>query len=200
MKKYLILVLIVLLMGALFVGVVVGKTGPAGKSNVAHLELYEKDPGTWEIVPGGAWGKMKYNLSGPEFDFVFNGHDLEADVDYTLIYYPDKAGNPWPREDIICLGSGTANGGGEVHIANSVATGDLPDGGVDLNVGAKIWLVLTEDIDCDTCEMSGWNPTEYLFEYDLITFTEEQQLLELTGKHQKLASELVFRGQFLYDM
>jgi len=50
MKKYIILVLIVLLIGALTVGVLAGKTGQAGKSNVAHLYLYEKDPVTWEIV------------------------------------------------------------------------------------------------------------------------------------------------------
>jgi len=58
--------------------------GPAGKSNVAHLYLFEKDPATWEIVEEGAWGKMKYNLAGSEFEFVFNGHGLEPGSDYTL--------------------------------------------------------------------------------------------------------------------
>ena len=170
MKKYLILVLVVLLIGALTVGVLAGKTGQAGKSNIAHLYLYEKDPSDWSIVDGGAWGKMKYNLSGETFDFVFNGHGLVEGEDYTLIYYPDKDGNPWPREDIICLGSGIANAELDVHIMGSVDTGDLPDPLVDINEGAKIWLVLSADVDCDACEMFGWNPTEYLFEYELITF------------------------------
>jgi hypothetical protein len=162
-----------------FVRLAGGPSKPAGKSNTGLLYLYEKtpaeltDPPTpWEIVEGGAWGKMKYNLSGSTFDFVFNGHDLEAGENYTLIYYPDKTGNPWPREDIICLGSGIADALGDVHIMGSVATGTLPNPG-DINDGAKIWLVLTADIDCDTCEMSGWNPTEYLFEGEQITFTEE---------------------------
>ncbi len=150
-----------------------GPNGQAGNSNIAHLYLYEKDPVTWEILEDGAWGKMKYNLSGEEFEFVFNGHGLVEGEDYTLIYYPDKNGNPWPRVDIICLGSGIANAELNVHIMGSVDTGDLPDPLVDINKGAKIWLVLSDDVDCGTKIMTGWNPTEYLFEGELITFTEE---------------------------
>lgn len=64
-----------------------GKNGQAGKSNVAHLYFYEKtgDP-DWEIVEDGVWDKMKYNLTGPEFDFVFNGHGLETGSTYTSIF------------------------------------------------------------------------------------------------------------------
>ena len=64
--------------------------------------------GEWPIVDGGAWGKMKYNLVDPTFDFKFNGHGLVAGEEYTLIYYPDKEGNPWPRTNIRCLASGMA--------------------------------------------------------------------------------------------
>lgn len=146
--------------------------GKAGKSNVAHLYLFEKDA-DWNIVEDGAWGKMKYNLAGPEFDFVFNGHELEPGLEYTLIYYPDKEGDPWPRTDIICLGSDTVCEEGNVHIKESVDTGDLPVEG-DKNDGAKIWLVLSSDVDCDSdnAKMVGWNQEEYLFEYDLITFDD----------------------------
>ncbi len=146
-----------------------GPNGPAGNSNVGHLNLYEKDA-NWEIVEDGANGKMKYNLSGTEFEFVFNGHGLEADTDYCLIYYPD----PWPGRGLICLGCATSNGGGNVHIQGSVNTGDLPAEDYDDNYpdGAKIWLVLADDVDCDDQEMTDWNPTEYLFEGDLIKFDD----------------------------
>ena len=168
MKKYIILVLIVLLIGALFVGVLaVGPSKPAGKSDVAHLYLHQKDPGDWLIVEDGAWGKMKYNTSGSTFDFVFNGHGLEPDTMYTLIYYPD----PWPGEGLICLGNGTVNDEGNIHIMGSVNTGDLPIAS-DENDGAKIWLILTSDVDCDGQFMTGWSPDDYLFEYDLITFDD----------------------------
>ena len=134
-----------------------GKSGAAGKSNVGHLYLYEKDPSNWAIVPKGAWGKMKYNLSGPTFDFVFNGHALEPSTSYTLIYYPD----PWPGTGLICLGNAMSNEGGNVHIAGSVNTGSLTD--------AKIWLVLSSD--CAATTMTNWQPTEYLFENNLISYT-----------------------------
>lgn len=174
-KKVAILVTVVALAGLVFAGVVSGKNitkgkipnGPAGRSHISHLYLFEKNPETWEIVDGGAWGKMKYNHIGSAFSFVFNGHALEPDMDYTLIYYPD----PWPGSGLICLGEGTADIDGNVHIQNTMDIGDLPTM-EDENYpdGAKIWLVFTADVDCMTAGMVGWNPTEYLFEYDLITF------------------------------
>ena len=126
----------------------------------SHLYLHEKDPDTWEIVDEGAWGKMKFYPKGSEFDLVFNGHGLEEDYDYTLIYYPD----PWPGNELIVFGSDIADEEGNVHIKAKVDTGDLED--------AKIWLVLTDDVDYDNQKMVGWNPTEYLFEHNLIDFED----------------------------
>jgi hypothetical protein len=134
-----------------------GRVGPAGNSNVGLLELWEKDL-AWNIVEDGAWGKMTYSLSGPEFSFVFNGHKLEPGTAYTLIYYPDD----WPN--ILCLGEGTANRGGNINIKGSVATGDLTE--------AKIWLVLSADVDCEAEKMTAWNPSGYLFEYAVIDYEE----------------------------
>jgi hypothetical protein len=145
-----------------------GPSGIAGISNFGHLYLYQKNPDGWLVVPG-AWGKLKYNRSGPTFNFVFNGHDLEPNTPYTLIYYPDKNGNPWPRVDVICLAEGTSNNGGDLNLRDSFATGPLPDTGVDVNTGAKIWLVLSSAVDCtDPLDaiMSGWEPTRYLFEFN----------------------------------
>ena len=169
MKKILIVAMVTVLLVGLVASPVLaaGKTGQAGKSNIGHLYLYEKDPDTWQIVDDGAWGKMKYNLSGATFDFVFNGHGLEVGSDYTLIYYAD----PWPGTGGFDLGTGMVNEYGDVHIKGSVNTGDLPVEADD-NDGAKIWLVLSSDYDSDNDKMVGWNPTEYLFEYDLIIFDD----------------------------
>ena len=147
--------------------------GRAGRSNIAHMYLFEKSPeDDWPIVEGGAWGKMQYRISGQTFDFVFNGHSLEPGIDYMLIYYPD----PWPGEGLICLGEKKANEGGNVHIKGCVNTGDLPIASDDnYNSGAKIWLVLSDDVDCGNATMDGWNPTEYLFEYNLITFDDTDE-------------------------
>ena len=168
-----------------------GPSGPAGKSNVGHLYLYEKieppqpyPPNTpWTIDEGGAWGKMKYRLSGSLFEYVFNAHKLVPGEQYTLIYYPD----PWPGTGLICLGSGTANRGGNVHIATSADIDTSLPIAADLNnpdnpghetcvlestciEGAKIWLVLSSDVDCTGRTMVGWDAEEYLFEDVGISF------------------------------
>ena len=164
--SYLIIALVVLgLFGNL--SQACGPNEPAGKSHVSHLYLYEKNPTTWDVISNGSWGKMKYGLSGEEFEFVFNGHNLTSGQNYTLIYYPD----PWPGEGLICLGNGTANEEGNVHIAESVDTGNLPSED-DENECAKIWLVLSSDVDCENSKMIGWNPAEYLFEHNLINFSK----------------------------
>jgi hypothetical protein len=108
-----------------------------------------------------------------------------------LIYYPD----PWPGKGLICLGSGQANPAGILTIVDQdfgIRT-SLP-AKYDENwapifpsgaVGAKIWLVLSSDVDCRDEELTptpvngiripattmlGWNPHSYLFEYTLINF------------------------------
>ncbi|MBA7646679.1 hypothetical protein ES703_54445 [subsurface metagenome] len=165
-----------------------GHNGQSGKSNMGHLYLYEKMPNPdplvprtdpWLIVEGGMWGKMLYNLSGPTFDFVFNGHGLPVGQCFELIYYPD----PWPGDGLICLGNGIVNGGGNVHIEGSVDTeGDLPipsdenygsdPVGYDY-AGAKIFLVPCNDVNCTGQEMIGWTGDDAnLYEDDLITFDD----------------------------
>lgn len=155
----------------------VEKSGAAGKSNVAHLYLFEKNSTDWTVVEGGAWGKMTYRIARPNFKFVFNGHDLEPGYEYTLIYYPD----PWPGNGLICLGSAVADEYGDVHIKstrkNPLNIGDLP-ASYDANFGegAKIWLVLSQDVSCDTDPaMVGWNPAEYLFEAQLMTYDDTDE-------------------------
>ena len=129
--------------------------GKSGKSGVAHMYLVEKNPSDWTIVGDGAWGKLTHKEDGGEDSmdsFVFNGHGLVPGMDYTLIEYPKPQTTwPWP---VNVLASGTANSGGNINLS----------GEYEFVSGQYIWLVLTDDIASD--ELSGWNPTEYLFEYD----------------------------------
>jgi hypothetical protein len=76
---------------------------------------------------------------------------------------------------LICLGTDTASQGGNVHIADRVDSGDIPKEGDENEEGGKIWLVLSSDVDCDGQQMTGWNPAEYLFEYDLMTFEQTDE-------------------------
>jgi len=148
---------------------------PAGKSNVGHVVLCEKDPGDWSIVADGASGQFNYKLIGEGEDTrvsgVFNGHGLEAGVDYSLIYYPEPVDNPWTEFPAVeVIGNATANEEGDVHIKGAATLGESdkqPLGGdYDYQMGDKIWLVLSADLTDGA--MTAWNPTEYLFETELI--------------------------------
>lgn len=155
-----------------------GKSDVAGKSNVGHLYLYQKaeqplpSPDGWPIVEGGAWGKMMYNLSGNEFEFVFNGHALPIGQEFSLISYKE----PWPGTGSVILGTGVTNGGGNVHIQGTntkcLPVFKYPEGDEYAGqTGSKIWLVLSKDM-ATTPEggMTGWTPDAYLFESALINF------------------------------
>jgi hypothetical protein len=130
-----------------------------------HLYLYEKDE-NWDIVEKGSWAKISYQ---PHRDqYKINVHSLEADVEYSLINYAPGTNwsetpypNPWPGEDSVEIGSGTPNGGGNLHL-NGTWSGDYL---------GKIWLVLSSDF-ADGSGMIGWNPSDYLFEYDLVFVPE----------------------------
>ena len=133
------------------------------------LSLFEKDPDSWQIIEKGAWGSLKYKPSGTELEFMFHGHKLLPDTLYSLIYYPD----PWPGYGLIIIGEGLSDEDGNLNIKGSENIGDLPRS-FDQNKpeGAKIWLVLSSDIDHRSYCMIGWNPAEYLFENELIKFDD----------------------------
>lgn len=129
----------------------VKEAGPSSENGLTnpgtqHLYLYEKDA-DWNIVEGGAYGKLNFK----ENSYVFNAKGLEPNTEYTLINYVDPWGSP-----VACLGNDISTKKGGLHLK-----------GEDVGTG-KIWLVLSDDVDCVSNQMVGWNPEEYLFEYNLV--------------------------------
>lgn len=149
--------------------------------------------GPWPILPGNRWGQMKYNLLGETFRFAFEAKKLAPNTEYTLIYYPD----PWPGNNLICLGSRKAGRAGNLQLNGSkeilnsegelsgLPTSDDANFSATCSgaVGAKIWLVRSEDVECEVTtqvvdesevavppHMTGWNPEDYLFEGNLIVY------------------------------
>ncbi len=151
MKKSFLLALSALMLFAMLAGVYAKKEdGQEGASNTAHLTFspYEETE-----LSARATGRMRYNLSGEELCFTFNGKGLVPGECYKLICYSSGVGGGALR--VVCLGEGTANGGGNVHINTCTNTGDL--------VGVMIILVLCGDVDCGEGFMTGEHPELYLF-------------------------------------
>lgn len=145
------------------------------------LPLDNKDTTTWARIADGRLGTLNYNASGATFDFSFSATGMEADIPYSLIYYA----NPYPGNNPGALiGTGTSASDGTLTITGSPNIGSIPippDANmlIDHSVapdfythayGAKIWLVPS---DCYSgTSVTVWSPTRFLFETDVITYTD----------------------------
>jgi hypothetical protein len=171
-----------------------------GKENYDSSGCPNIGTGPWPIFPdNNRWGELNYSLWGDKFKFSFSGRGLLPGTNYTLIYYPDPWPGDQGK-GLICLGSGQSTPfkgkgkgklgnqghgnwkqkGGNIAIHGNVDIGTSLPANYDANfiprspsgaVGAKIWLVLSDDVQCtDGPHMLKWNPTAYLFENNLIVF------------------------------
>lgn len=127
-----------------------------GNSSVMHLYMYEKDA-SWNVVDGGAWGKMTFNKN--KNLLVFNGYGLDANREYSVIHYMGDNPN-LSRDKLHMIAIGTSTSGGEVNIKGSW---DVWKG--------KFWLVPASDLngvagDKVLDNLTNWNPGDYLFEYN----------------------------------
>jgi len=133
--------------------------GPAESlDNKLFLDNKSGDP-DWYFVADDMWGMLEYSPSGTAFVYDLYAQGLQAGTSYSLIYYAD----PWPNSGGALIGTHTTDGSGVISV-----TGQSTDIGMDITDG-KIWLVLSDDGDAP---MTGWNPTEYLFEGNKINYTD----------------------------
>ena len=137
------------------------------------LLLENKVPNVWTTILGdGMWGILKWAGDGNTFNFLstLEAHGLTPNTDYSLIYYADG----WPGNNPgALLGTNDSDGSGDLTISNDVNLGyDLPHPS-DANSpgGAKIWLVPNSDYNGSNA-MTAWNPTQYLFETNLIQYDD----------------------------
>ena len=129
--------------------------------------LREKDPNTWLVVPGGNWGLFTVtNLNRMTF-FSFRGVQVVPNADYCLISFKES----YPGIGSVRIANGTSSSTGTLFIRgilptlvwNTYTTGDYAG-----QTGAKIWLVLKNDVDYATGEFVLWHPGLYLFQTKLI--------------------------------
>ena len=135
------------------------------------LALNNKDSSWIEIDGDGIEGILTFETMKPTFDYAFDAIGLDAETDYCLIYYAD----PWTGANPGALiDTFTTDDNGTITAIGSVDLGmNLPQEADENHLdGAKIWLVLASDYDETTQEMTGWNPSEYLFEHELTAYTD----------------------------
>jgi hypothetical protein len=136
--------------------------------NYAVIVHEEKDPSTWDPIKVCTY--LTYAHTGHWFIGSFHGVAPLANTNYSLIYYAD----PWPGDNPgFFIAKGTSSATGWIRIWFRTFIGyDLPHtSDANYPAGAKIWLVLSDDYDETTNRVIAWNPTQYLFEHELINYT-----------------------------
>lgn len=150
----------------------------------SSLSLDNKDTTTWARIADGRSATLSYGSSGPTFSFSLSAVGLEASTPYSLIYYA----NPYPGNNPgALLGSGTSAADGSLTITASpnlnINLPTPPDSNMVVDhsgppdnylhaFGAKVWLVPSLCYDLTLKKIITWSPTRFLFETDLITYTD----------------------------
>ena len=119
--------------------------GPVQQSNKLFLDNKDGEP-NWYFIADHIWGVLDWT-DGPDLADLF-ATGLQASTQYSLITYVD----PWPGT-VTELTFGNTNSAGELTI-NDFSMGSTYYG--------KVLLVLKADHN--GAQMTGWNPTAYLYE------------------------------------
>ena len=156
-----------------------GPDGQSGASQVAHTQFVKIDIATGDTVASDSSASMMYFWFGSTFDYVLNAHQLAAGSQWTLTYQPE----PLPSPGVICLGNGTVNGGGQLHLANSIElNSNLPpslDPTADPSTqppDALLALVPSIDVDCTAGDMTNFAPNNYLWSKPRVRFVDTDLL------------------------
>lgn len=115
---------------------------------------------------------MTFKSASDTFEYSLVAAGLNPSASYSLIYYADPFPGNHPGK---LIGTYTTDGSGAIASGNvSIELGmDLPvSPDANYPVGAKIELVLTNDYNAGTNSMSAWNPSEYLFEMNLVSYND----------------------------
>lgn len=151
----------------------------------------------WKVLDDTTKGTLTYNTTGEKFTGTFEATGLTVSTSYTLVYYADKDprfqewGGNNPGAVIATFSSDTSGDivSGNIDVELGMDLPSSPDWNInpipnycdknnthdDYNTcaGAKIWLVLTDDLTSGpNLPLVSWNPSDYLFETDLINYND----------------------------
>lgn len=156
MKKIISLILCLLMLPIAFAATTI---------TADKIPIVQKYPTNWSTVDKGAYGEviLEYNIEMGKISYQRARaivHGLEAQTDYTLIYYGYGAINDvWNYA--TCIQSAKTSTQGYF----STMSGKFQHlGFFDDNINQKFWVVKSSDVNCSANRMILWNPTQYLFE------------------------------------
>lgn len=136
------------------------------------LSLENKDDQYWFVETDDMHGVLQYKDSGETFDWQLTVNGMEPSTEYKLVYAPDPWPQSLPTNPNLMIASFTTDASGDWSGAgNTEMNMDFPDS-ADANfpTGAKIWVVV--GAHHDGTQMTAWEHTRYLFEYNLITYND----------------------------
>lgn len=120
---------------------------PAGTGK-KKLLLFAKDPASWQIVKGGASGKLVYRES--RGSFALSAAGLQPRASYALVRIEEKP----PGGQVLARG-----------VSDSLGRIELS--GTWRDWSRKFWLVAGEDVSGSVggaAALRAWHPSRYLFE------------------------------------
>ena len=163
--------------------------------------LLENKNTDWAIIPSdNIEATLRYDLVSPTFDYELEAIGLQAGIEYVLIYYADQQnrftnwGGNNPGAEIVRF---TTDADGYKFVSGSEdSVMSLPDStdwnidadysvapdGYALHSGAKIWLVPSSDYDAGNKKLTAWYPTNYLFETDMMDYSDGGAFMMNTGE------------------
>jgi len=153
---------------------------------MSTLELSSKDA-NWDVT-SDMKAYLTYELVSPEFNYDLTATGLMPNTEYSLIYYADKpdrfvewgGNNPGKListfatdENGSYTGSNSVNLGMNLPSPNDANIDEYnycDSDGYTLCNGAKLWIVPSSDYTEPA--LTAWNPNTYLFETNLITYSD----------------------------
>ena len=172
-------------------------------SNTLTLENKDFSSVPYIVISGGPGATLLYNSSGPEFEWSLEATGLLVDGAYSLIYYADMPDRfvDWGGDNPGALIADVVASGGVISASGITDLGMnlpcYPDANISeyyygtittvsgytgdnyaTGYGAKIWLVPSSDYTEPA--LTAWNPVNYLFETDLISYTDTNAVVSIT--------------------
>ena len=159
-------------------------------TSAASVDIVHKDTTTWNEIDSA--GLLEYTMpcTGEVMTYNFTivePSNMSANTSYSLVFYsrtnvgtwnPDTV---WNNQNTSLIISGITDGSGDLVLTGTFDFSLHGQGLENINDskdynglvrGAKVWLVPSADYNSTQSKITSWNPTNFLFETELVSCTD----------------------------